>query len=424
MAKDQNAFFTEKKPWSEVKDDLLACYLRPYFQKLLATNKPVRYIDCFAGRGEFDDGKPGSPLIALDAARRCIVDGKSGNTDISLHFIESRWSDDLQRVATGHERACFPSITFTVINGRFERDAYAVVRGMAGKNVFLYIDPYGIRDLGCDLITGFSDPSLRLNSIELLINLNSFGFLRAGCQAFKVRYDNDEDLRDDEFDEEWDATSRSVDSLNAVAGGDYWQPVIDDFKRGQLDGRQAEIRFSALYREHLSQTYRYVLSMPIRRQERQRPKYRMVFASQHPAGCILMADNMMTRTDNLAIHIDSYKQAMLFDQDVEGEITDPGTVQDQVEAITRELMRFTDVDEVIADFYAREGVVCKASVVRQALAQLELHNMIEVRRDPPNTDSGKPSLSFSSKGRKVEIRAKPWSTDRLRRERNRDERHL
>lgn len=65
MLKDTKNFFVKKKEWSEIKDELLACYLTPYLSKILNTRKPVNYIDCFAGKGKFDDGKLGSPLIAL-----------------------------------------------------------------------------------------------------------------------------------------------------------------------------------------------------------------------------------------------------------------------------------------------------------------------------------------------------------------------
>lgn len=66
MAKKNDDFFVEKKPWSEVKDQLLGCYLKPYVAKILHTHKPLVYVDCFAGKGKFDDGKQGSPLIALE----------------------------------------------------------------------------------------------------------------------------------------------------------------------------------------------------------------------------------------------------------------------------------------------------------------------------------------------------------------------
>ena len=72
MAKKNDDFFKKKKQWSIVKDELLGCYLKPYFQKILHTNRDTVYIDCFAGKGVFEDGKPGSPLIALQIIQECL----------------------------------------------------------------------------------------------------------------------------------------------------------------------------------------------------------------------------------------------------------------------------------------------------------------------------------------------------------------
>lgn len=66
MAKKNDDFFLEKKSWSVVKDELLGCYFKPYVSKILHTNRPLVYVDCFAGKGKFADGNNGSPLIALE----------------------------------------------------------------------------------------------------------------------------------------------------------------------------------------------------------------------------------------------------------------------------------------------------------------------------------------------------------------------
>ena len=72
MSKNNADFFKVKNPWSVIKDRLLQCYLAPYFQKVLTTNKPIFYVDCFAGKGKFEDGNPGSPLIALKVREECL----------------------------------------------------------------------------------------------------------------------------------------------------------------------------------------------------------------------------------------------------------------------------------------------------------------------------------------------------------------
>ena len=72
MPKDKSDFFKIKNNWSVIKDRLLGCYLTPYFQKILKTRRPTYYIDCFAGKGKFEDGSDGSPLIALKIQNDCL----------------------------------------------------------------------------------------------------------------------------------------------------------------------------------------------------------------------------------------------------------------------------------------------------------------------------------------------------------------
>ena len=60
-------FFARKHEWSEMKDSILGAYLRPYLAKISRTRRAVRIADCFAGKGRFDDGRDGSPIIIRDA---------------------------------------------------------------------------------------------------------------------------------------------------------------------------------------------------------------------------------------------------------------------------------------------------------------------------------------------------------------------
>jgi three-Cys-motif partner protein len=62
-----SSFFNAKRPWSRYKDFLLQSYLEPYIPKVAKLRKPILIVDCFAGRGSFDDGEPGSPLIIAKA---------------------------------------------------------------------------------------------------------------------------------------------------------------------------------------------------------------------------------------------------------------------------------------------------------------------------------------------------------------------
>jgi len=96
MSKRNDDFFIEKKPWSEVKDELLGCYFKPYVTKILHTYKPLVYVDSFAGKGKFEDGKPGSPIIALDIINQCLNKTTIKSPRISANFIDLNYADDLR----------------------------------------------------------------------------------------------------------------------------------------------------------------------------------------------------------------------------------------------------------------------------------------------------------------------------------------
>ena len=97
MAKKNNEFFVEKKAWSVVKDELLGCYFMPYVSKILHTGRPLVYVDCFAGKGKFDDGTPGSPLIALEAIDKCKNITCTKFSQIEATFIDLNYADDLRK---------------------------------------------------------------------------------------------------------------------------------------------------------------------------------------------------------------------------------------------------------------------------------------------------------------------------------------
>ena len=148
MSKKNDDFFKEKKVWSEVKDELLGCYFKPYVQKILHTYKPLVYVDCFAGKGKFEDGKPGSPIIALDTIKDCVQSTTMESVTISTFFIDLNYASDLQINLKN-----YPDVN--IISGKFEDKIIDVLKNKKGSNIFLYIDPYGIKALNCSMFDSF-----------------------------------------------------------------------------------------------------------------------------------------------------------------------------------------------------------------------------------------------------------------------------
>lgn len=392
MAKKNDDFFVKKKPWSEVKDQLLGCYLKPYVTKILHTHKPLVYVDCFAGKGKFDDGNPGSPIIALDIIEQCrMASTLSDCAPISSAFIDLNYANDLRSNLKD-----YPGVK--IVSGSYENSIDDLLKNKNGCNVFLYIDPYGIKSLNCSKFDEFANGNF--SSIELLINMNSFGFIREGCRVMGKQFKMDDTFFDDlvEYNPtKFDSSDKSVEALNQIAGGAYWQSIIEQFSNGEIDGYKAEEYFSEQYCQRLSQTFTYVLNMPIRIKQGQHTKYRMIHATNHPDGCILMADNICNRWE-LMQQIQTGGQLSFLQETVDNEIVDEDKIQNDVIDHFSQCCNWTSLSEALAVFFMEYGVVCKSGGITKILKKLEKEKQLDIMRNPSFTDKGKPS-TFMTEGR-------------------------
>ena len=400
MAKKNDDFFKQKKPWSEVKDELLGCYLKPYMQKILYTKHPVVYVDCFAGKGAFEDGKPGSPLIALNTMQECIGQTKIDGWSIQPNFIDLNYANDLHKNLAGYG-------DITIISGRYEDKIENLLLNKANCNVFLYIDPYGIKALNYRLFQDFAT-KYSFYSIELLINMNSFGFIREGCRVLGVSFDSS-DIFEDLIEYEstkLDTNEKSVETLNEIAGGDYWQDIIKSKNRNEISVYEAESLFSEQYCERLRENYSYVLNMPLKIKKGQVPKYRMIHATNHVDGCLLMVNNICNRWQFMK-DIQNNGQQSLFEENYNNETVDMADITQKAITVFQQAKEFTRLNPILADFFMQNGPICKVSEIKDIIKDLEKKDKIEVRRTPAYTDKGKPSKFFADeKKQKTEIRWK------------------
>jgi three-Cys-motif partner protein len=387
MSKRNDDFFVQKNPWSEVKDELLGCYFKPYVAKILHTYKPLFYVDCFAGKGKFDDGKRGSPLIALDIISDCLQSTQMEDAKIQTCFIELNHAEALKKNLDGYENTY-------IISGKYETTIENLLQNKQGYNVFLYIDPYGIKALNCTLFDKFAN--YNFNSIELLINLNSFGFMREACRTLGANYNDVGELNDlIEYEPtRLDTSTGSINDLNTIAGGKYWQNIVDDYKKGKIDGYDAEARFSNEYCRRLMQSYKYVLNMPLRIKQGQRPKYRMIYATNHEDGCILMNDNICKRWEALR-EIQTCGQQSFFVENVENQTIDSIDIQSKLVEHLKQYTEFESINRILATFFTTYGTICSSADIRELFTKLESQEKISVQRTPSFTKAGKKSKFFT-----------------------------
>ncbi|MCL2053334.1 MAG: hypothetical protein FWG90_02680 [Oscillospiraceae bacterium] len=142
--------------------------------------------------------------------------------------------------------------------------------------------------------------------------------------------------------------------------------------------------------------------MPIRLREGNHPKYRMVHATNHPDGCLLMVDNISARADKLFIDIQSGGQTSLFEQSVENEITNDDMLESKMCEYLLGVTEFTRLNAFLADFYNEYGVLCSISRLSSGkggsiLKTLESNGEIDVLRNPQTTKTGKTSKFWDYK---------------------------
>ena len=397
MAKKNDDFFVEKKAWSVVKDELLGCYFKPYVSKILHTYRPIVYVDCFAGKGKFNDGNDGSPLIALKIIDECLVSTTMQSSRIEATFIDLNYASDLKENLKD-----YPWVK--IVSGKYEDKIKSILHGKENCNVFLYIDPYGIKALQCTLFDDFA--KTQFYSIELLINMNSFGFIREACHALGTTFD-DKALFDDLVEYEstkMDASDKSISELNEIAGGDYWQPIIEDLKKMKIDGYEAEERFAEQYCMRLKKSYTYVLNMPLRIKKGQRPKYRLIHATNHRDGCLLMVDNICNRWEALQ-EIQSGGQMTLWAEDVNNQMVDEEDIEEKIIEHFSKIVNLTSLHNALAAFFMQHGPICSTGDVKKVLKNFEKSGRIAVIRNPGVTEKGKPTTFMSEeKGKTVSVR--------------------
>ena len=309
-----------------------------------------------------------------------------------MRFIELNHAKDLVT-----NLADQPSGRCKVIDGKFEDHIIPLLQQAKSQNrsmnVFLYIDPYGVKALSADLFDKL--PAL-FSTAEILINLNTFGFIREACRVMKVAFREREDDVFRDLEEYDSSILNSFEELNAIAGGDYWKLIVLNYSKGSIDCYQAEKEFAEQYKLRLRKSYNYVLDMPIRLKAGQHPKYRMIHATNHPDGCMLMADNIAKRTDHLVVEIQDGGQLSLFQQTADNEIVDDLALEANARTLLSKIPDYIRLNQFLARFYDEYGVLCDLSRLssgknRSVLKTMEKNRVISVVRDPAYTSNGAPT---------------------------------
>lgn len=371
-------FFKAKKGWSLLKDQIVDYYLEPYIAKILNTRKPLTIIDCFAGKGKFDDGAIGSPLIIAQHIARTL-DSSKPNKQIHGIFIEKKYYKDLN-INTANFRNCL------VWSGTFEDNLGKILQLNPSNNLFVYIDPYGIKSLD---FRRFSEINRRkFNTLEMLINFNSFGFLREGCRLLKCEniFQGIDDFDDYEID-----YTNNIDNMNHIANGDYWIPIVQNLRDKKIHMLEAEEQFIKEYARRVESLFSYVVNIPIKQKTQNVPKYRLIFGTNNQDGLILMADNMNKKWKQI-LENQRYGQAVLFEYDFpDVSLFNGFNLEEDIAANLKEHGGSLLLKDLIVKLIQKYGISFSESHYKHVIKNMP----VKIDRKPEYTPTGKKAVSLN-----------------------------
>jgi three-Cys-motif partner protein len=162
---------------TKAKHDILRAYLGGWFPKLaLGGNQRVLFLDGFAGRGRYNNGEKGSPLIALDTLIDHNAFGQMANREFVFLFVEGTPQNAarLDEVLTEYkaERAPWPpNIKTYVVDATFEESANQLIARLAEQKkslapTFAFVDPFGFTGMRMSTIASL----LNHRACEVFVN--------------------------------------------------------------------------------------------------------------------------------------------------------------------------------------------------------------------------------------------------------------
>ena len=292
-----DSFFDKKENWSEYKDQILSYYMKPYLAKVSKIPKPITIIDCFAGRGQFKDGKNGSPrIIASKIQEQLRI---PGTPDIRLLAIEK--SDSLiEPLNDSLKQYSFASVR----HDSFENTAPLIDDLSRSNTVFLYVDPYAIEGLDWNTIkNALSHIKQSHSSIELLMNFNAHAFVRRASAALDkpipdFAFDSDESRQ--EHIDDWDriaAENLTTEKLDKAVGTDWWLEIFRDNHQPNLQRNLLVERLC----ERLERLSRYAYPYEVfEKPHHNTPKYVLVFASRY-TGAVTLVNNAVVKARDIFV---------------------------------------------------------------------------------------------------------------------------
>jgi len=145
-------FFAVQEEHSRIKAEMVAKYFLPWARILLKRHKKVGYIDLYSGPGLYEDGSKSTPVLVMEQ----ILSDHNFSNKIATLFNDdnTEYIEALKRnlgSLTGYDDLANKPI---YENKSVDGNTAAFFRKRNLIPCFVFIDPFGIKGLTIDLISG------------------------------------------------------------------------------------------------------------------------------------------------------------------------------------------------------------------------------------------------------------------------------
>jgi three-Cys-motif partner protein len=258
-------FFQRQQAAAVLKHGILKRYPGVFATMAGSRSGRVLYFDGYAGPGRYADGAPGSPLIALETARRTAAWARQ----VDCIFVEKKraYADDLRAVLGAEAPAEF---TYDVWHGDVADHVDAALARAGDDPMLTLLDPFGTAldyaSLTDKLLGRRAD-----QATEVMLNLSLTSVWRIGGL-----------LTGDETEAEADGT---LARLDAFFGDTWWR---EEFRAARATGDLASAADAALLvaREFTRRVHAATgfdsADVEVRRRPGQRPLFLFVLFYRYP----------------------------------------------------------------------------------------------------------------------------------------------
>ncbi len=167
MAADDDPGKWDCPPHTKAKHDMLGRYLDGWFPILASWSGRVLFFDGFAGRGRYNDGSEGSPLVALRHLLKHNSFPKMRDREFVFLFAEANENNakslEAEIEAFKAEHSPWPgNVKVSVLSQKFDVTATAIIEYLRDQKkrlapTFAFVDPFGYSGLPMDLLAELLD---------------------------------------------------------------------------------------------------------------------------------------------------------------------------------------------------------------------------------------------------------------------------